>query len=510
MFGRYWLALFMSVFLATGIIRWTACAADDPAAALLAKHAAYAGWRGGDGSIKTLRETGDVRRDGKVVRQLRRLQMGAIYRSSAAESDGTFETGFTGRVFWQCNVNGFTVPDSGDVVKYLATRAQLADEELTALAGTIRGTETIDGVATTTVRVVAQAGLPVDLSIDPQTGAFKRIAIDPDGRYEERFDVLADADAGRGKRVMSSWRYVGSRAIYTYSKIEANTTMTADELHPPKPVATWTFGPPGETTPITLTDKRIFIDATVNGHPGHFVLDTGAAGIALTDSFARLAGAKRIGQGEIVGIGGGARSNLYRVDSLAIGSNTLHEVRVMTGLDERSDFDRRDGFIGFDLLAGAIVEADLDARVLRIHDPAVVAPDTAGGFALHVDLSTGQPRVPMTVAARAPVLATLDTGNTFYALFSSQLVTREHVRFFSPSSLAKRMEFYGVNGHETDTCGRLESLELGPIAYRPVPACMSDSMSDTDVLVGFDFLKHFNYVFDYPDGEIVLTARKIP
>jgi predicted aspartyl protease len=72
------------------------------------------------------------------------------------------------------------------------------------------------------------------------------------------------------------------------------------------------------------------------------------------------------------------------------------------------------------------------------------------------------------------------------------------------------MEFYGVNGHETDTCGRLESLELGPIAYRPVPACMSDSMSDTDVLVGFDFLKHFNYVFDYPDGEIVLTARKIP
>jgi hypothetical protein len=383
MFGKSRIALIAGALLVLLTLPSTARAADDTAAALLAKHAAYAGWRGGDGSIKTLRETGEVSRDGKVIRQLRRLQMGAIYRSTVSGSEGTFETGFTGRVFWQSNDNGFTTPDAGDVVKYLATRAQLANEELTALAGAVRGNETVDGVRTTIVRVTAERGLPVDLSIDPETGAFKRVAIDPDGRYEQRFDVLGDTDVGSGKRVISSWRFAGSRTIYTMTKIEANSPIAAEELHPPKPVATWTFGPPAETTPITLTDKRIFVDAVVNGHLGHFVFDTGADGIAITDSFARLVGAKRVGEGEIVGIGGRARSNLYVVDTIAIGSNTLHGVRVVTGLDERT-------------------------------------------------------------------------------------------------------------------------------AYRPVPACMSNSMSDNDLLVGFDFLKHFNYVFDYPDGEIVLTMRKTP
>jgi predicted aspartyl protease len=88
-------------------------------------------------------------------------------------------------------------------------------------------------------------------------------------------------------------------------------------------------------------------------------------------------------------------------------------------------------------------------------------------------------------------------------------VSRGHVNFFSPSdSLASKIEFYGVNGHETDACGQLRSLELGPIAYHPVPACMSDSMSYNDILVGFDFFKAFNYVFDYPDGEILMSPRK--
>jgi predicted aspartyl protease len=511
MVAKRWIRVFFTAWLvvANAPLR-TMAAADDSAAALLAKHAAYVGWKGGDGSIKTLRETGEAARDGKVVRRFSRLQMGQIYRSSVAANAGSFEGGFTGRVFWQSNVNGFTTSTVGDVVKYLATRIQLADEELTALPGMVRGTETIGGVRTTIVRVVAVAGLPVDLSIDPDSGAYKRITIDPDGRYEERFDVLADTDVGNGKRVLSSWRYVGGQTVYTYTKIEANTDISADELHPPKPVATWTFGPPTQTAPIAVFDKYILIDAMVNGHPGHFMFDTGAAGIVFTDSFARTVGATRRGETRIVGIGGGARANIYRIDTLAIGANTLHDVSITSGLDERLDRGVHiDGYIGFDLLAGAIVEMDLDAQTVRILDPKLVAPDTSQGITVHIDLSTGHIRVPMTVGGRTPVIGTIDSGDTFYALFSSQLVSRGHVSFFSPpDSLASKLQFFGVNGQEVDTCGRLESLELGPITYRPVPACMSDSMSYNNVLIGFDFFKAFNYVFDYPDGEILMTARK--
>lgn len=389
MFGKMFIVLIFALSSAGTNVALRADAANDSAAAaatLLAKHAAYAGWKGGDGSVKTLRETGEATRDGKVVREFHKLQMGQVYRSTVAHDTGSFEGGFTGRVFWQSNENGFTTRTVGEVVKFLATRIAIADEELTSLPGTVRGHETVDGVPTTIVRVAADGALPVDLSIDPTTGAFKRIAIDPGGKYEERVDILADTEIGTGKRVLSSWRYTGGKTVYRYTKVEANTEIAADEFHPPKAVATWTFGPPAQTNPIVVTDKRIFIDALVNGHRGHFVFDTGAGGIAFTDSFARTTGAKRVGESGIIGIGGAARANLYRVDTLTIGGNTLHDVTIRSGLDERTNSEHIDGLIGFDLLAGAVVELDLDAQTLRILDPTLVAPDTKQGITVNVDL----------------------------------------------------------------------------------------------------------------------------
>jgi predicted aspartyl protease len=485
-------------------------ASDSDAAALLAKHRAYAGWAAGDGAIKTLRETGEGRRDGKVTVTLAGLRKGAAFRSSIQEEIGEFEIGFTGRVFWQSNENGFTIQTLGDPVKYLITELALENEELTALPGTIQRQATVGGVRTTVVRVIPGPGLPIDLYIDPQTGAYARYVIDPNGKYETSVDVLDFTDVGGGKRVISSWRYTGGKTVYTYTKIEANGEVTDAELHPPTQTASWTFGPPTETVPIEVTDTRIFVNAVVNGHPGRFVFDTGADGIAFTDSFARSVGAKRIGATEISGIGGGARANVYRVDTVALGSSTLHNVIIATGLDESlRDDEHYDGFVGFDLLAGAIVDVNLDEKTMRILDPAKVAPDHTQGLTAHVDLSTGQPRVPMTVAGHVPVLGTLDSGNTFYVLFSNELIQRDHVGFFQdPSSALDRVQFFGVNGTESDPCGNLQSLELGPIVYRPVPACASESFSHNDVLLGFNFVKAFNYVFDYPDGEILMTPRK--
>ncbi len=494
--GRDWLFCVAAV-CAVAFLPVCARAADD-AAALLAKHAAYAGWTGGDGTIRTLRETGAATRDGKTVAVLRRLQSGQIYRESATHSGGVFDRGFTGRVFWQSNVNGFTTRTVGDAVKALATDIEVANEELTRFPATVRGHETIDGVSTTIVRVTPDAGLPVDVYIDPQSGAYKRLTIDPDGKYEQDVDVLADTDV------------VGGKTTYAYTNIEINTEISADELHPPPAVATWTFGPAAQSTPIVVQDRQILLDATVNGHPGRFLFDTGASETVLTDSFARLVGAKPRGHSYVSGIGGGIRANVYRVETLAIGPNTLHDLTVATGLEEREQREEHiDGLIGFDLLAGAIVDLDLDASTVRLYDPASMAPDHTQGITLRIDLSGGSPAVAMIAGGRIPVNAIIDSGDSFFVAFSSQLVSRGRLKFFSrPDSLANELQFVGVNGHETDACGSLESLELGPISYRPVPACMSASMSNNDVLVGFDFFKAFNYVFDYPDGEILLSPRK--
>jgi predicted aspartyl protease len=485
-----------------------AIAADD-AAAVFAKHKAYVGWQDGDGTVSSLRESGAVTLDGRVRSTLTALHRGALFHRSQTSSAGRYDDGFTGRVLWTSNSNGFTVQTVGEPARYVFTRSAVFDERIAGMPASVVRNETIDGTPVTWIRLQPDLGVPAEVAV-AESGAFKRVVLDPGGKYETRLDVLGYTDVGGGKRVLSSWRYAGGKAVYAYTSVQANVPVSDAELHPPAQTATWTFDPQNATVPIELTEYRILLDATVNGVKGTFILDTGASGIAFTDTFARRAGARRVGGTMIGGIGGTAEANVYRVDSIAFGANVLHNVDIVTGLDEsRSEEREIAGLIGFDLLAGAVVEMNLDDKTLRIMDAAKVAPDTSKGYVARVDLETGTPRIGMTIGGRVPVLATLDSGNPLHVLFSDELLSRDRVSFFStPGSLSNVVRYYGVNGSETARCGRLQSLELGPIVYRPVPACASPSFSHNDVLVGLDFIKAFNIVFDYPDGYLLMMPRK--
>jgi hypothetical protein len=66
----------------------------------------------------------------------------------------------------------------------------------------------------------------------------------------------------------------------------------------------------------------------------------------------------------------------------------------------------------------------------------------------------------------------------------------------------------GVGGSEEWHCGKLKSLALGPVRYQTPAACDSPSFARNEILVGLDFMRAFNYVFDYPDGLVVMMPRK--
>ncbi len=82
----------------------------------------------------------------------------------------------------------------------------------------------------------------MDVYVDPATGAYQRVVIDPDGKYETTYDGTRATREVDGKRFLSAWRYGNSKSLYAYTKIEPNAAIAADELHPPKQTATWTFG----------------------------------------------------------------------------------------------------------------------------------------------------------------------------------------------------------------------------------------------------------------------------
>jgi hypothetical protein len=117
----------------------------------------------------------------------------------------------------------------------------------------------------------------------------------------------------------------------------------------------------------------------------------------------------------------------------------------------------------------------------------------------------------MKINDKYDVIATLDSGNPLNVLFSSELIARDHLTFLvDPSQLGSTRYGGGIGGVEIEHCGKLTSLNLGPIAYRPVPACYSGFETHYEILVGLDFMKNFNYVFSYPDGIVVMIPRKNP
>jgi len=493
-----------------------AARADD-AASLLAKHRAFVGWQFGDGSLNSLKASGHTTKDDGTTASTfveRRAGIGWRRDTHNVARNTDSSAGFTGRIFWATNDSGFIRPELGDLQKYNIARDLIFNEATSTMTGTLRGTKDIDGKTYSIVRVASDVAYPIDLYVDPATGAYGRAVIDPDGTYETTVNIDAYAEAAPGKKIVSKWRYDDSKSVSTYDQIAGNAPVTNEDLHPPGQTAQWSFAN-GKSFPIVFRDSdtdydhAIYVDAVVNGVKGHFVMDTGASGFFFTQGFAGKAKLKRIDSSSASGIGGDVKTEVDRVDTMAFGDNVLSNVIVSAG---KVDFGGRfDGLIGFDLFAGAVVSVDLDKRTMTLYDPKAFEAQQQG-FVLTVDLSEQVPQIPMKVNGSTDVIALLDSGDSGDVDISNQLTTRYGVRMLVDNSasgyLKSHKGFSGVGGVEVDDCGRLDSVSVGPISYTDAPACKSPSFYGRQILVGFDFIKNFNLIFNYPQAQLILIPRK--
>jgi hypothetical protein len=478
-------------------VRADAPVQDTKAAALLAKHRAFVGWQFGDGTFKTMRITGTmVNEKGEKAERFVAVYAGLIYQTTSTwlqKDNITEHDGFTGKLFWYSSMNGFTTPVYEDLAKYLASFTVLLQEGASELPARFVKEASVDGKTAEVVRVTLYDGDPIDCYVDPDTGAFLQAVIDPDGAYESMVHILGYQEIAPRKKMIASYRFGDDKDVLRNDTVEPNVVVTPDDFHPPTPTATWTFGD-GNAVPITLKGARILVDATVNGVKGRFILDTGSDGIVLDDQFADRAKvtALRV-NGEAETMSGTIPTRVRSADTIGIGGATLHNTLVFSQDFRRSDYRGLDwagydGLIGYDLFAGAIVKLDIYGSKLTIADP---ASDTSSqtGVPLLVDLSDGIPAIPMTYAKRIAVNAILDTGSPGTALIRRDVLRNHHI--------------------STSHCGSVESLTIGPITYMSPTQCTWGLPFGTkDVLLGLDFLRHFDYVFDYPHGRMFMTPNK--
>ncbi|MDP9018593.1 MAG: hypothetical protein M3N19_09760, partial [Candidatus Eremiobacteraeota bacterium] len=182
-----------------------ATATGEDAAALMAKHKAFVGYQFGDGAINSIVLDGTVTdtKTGAISSDVRLFKRGIAERSIVNNKDehSTYNSGFTGRLYWEINNrNGFIIPEVGDQQRAEIAYDLLVNEATPLMHAADKGTKTIDGTAYSVVELTSPASQTIDVFVDPQTGAYKRAVIDPDGANEDTINILAYADASPGKK----------------------------------------------------------------------------------------------------------------------------------------------------------------------------------------------------------------------------------------------------------------------------------------------------------------------
>jgi hypothetical protein len=499
---------------------------SDDAATTLARHRAYVGWSNGDGTLKSLRETIAPAAEeprlgstpapyGPLDEQATVVRRELLYRANGSEyGRSSGDGGFTGSVFWRADDNGFTVTRRGHDAAEALTTDLIDGEAFDNVTASLRPPQTFDDTAATVIRIVPKVGVPADLFFR-QDGALLGYTLEPDDPAQDgTVHFTAYREFAPNKRYVSAYRYGKSRRTYHVTRFEANATVTDADLHPPAPRATWTFGEP-HTVPITIrrgtwAGRSVFVDVSVNGHVGHFLFDSGSGGTLLTDRFARIAAVKDVGESGFSGVNGRTMSATRSlIATLAIGGSTLHDVLAdRAGPPDPSQIEDKtiDGIIGFDVLAAAVVDVDLATEKLTVLDPKETeAAVTPGAYAFPVDLSEFHAGVSVKVKNDVLTRVWIDTGDDFFVILPHELERRDAVM------ITNRMWFGGVDGtaQEPADCARLNEIQVGPFRYQNALSCfaVNDAFGKDGGLVGFDFLRHFNWTFDYPRNRLVLTPN---
>jgi hypothetical protein len=260
---------------------------------------------------------------------------------------------------------------------------------------------------------------------------------------------------------------------------------------------------------------HLLVHPLVDGHDvGWFILDSGAGQICIDPTVADELDLERFGSVPAVGVAGAVEASYRLGTSLQLGPMTLDDpVFVELDLSFLAPVFgvQVAGICGYDVFARTVLDLDLEAVSLSVHDPS--------RFELHegewtrLFLDGGTPCIECRFEGDRSGLFKLDLGDpgtiSFYspAVKALGLLEGREVR----SSMVG-----GVGGMGKASTGNLEWFEIAGSRIEPLPVTFSQTdvgaFSSAHALgnLGSTMLKPFRIVFDYPDSRIALVPRESP
>lgn len=261
--------------------------------------------------------------------------------------------------------------------------------------------------------------------------------------------------------------------------------------------------------------NHIYVRLVIDGTGYDFLLDSGAGGISVDPSAVAKMHLKTFNAMQSTANAGRYETANARIESLAIGPLTMHDIVVHEAPFTTEDAGVKGvGLLGFDFFAELGVAIDYDHKTVTVHRYGTyTTPQGPGTNVIEIRLDTQQPAVTARINGAIAERIVLDTGG-FGPFLLFDYFARRH-----PESLvdkgaeglnARPIHLYGVGGPIGTRAYNLPEIDLGSVRYLDFIGWVVTSKSyggNQDGLFGPDFLKVYDVFFDYPNGQVALTLN---
>ena len=279
------------------------------------------------------------------------------------------------------------------------------------------------------------------------------------------------------------------------------------------------------TMPFEYSKDHIFLNLTVNGHPGMvFLFDTGSNVNILDLSTSQQLGLHPDFLVKERGVGyGTGKVRIAAATNLDARLGSIHIATAMTLVDlhnlELLNVHHLDGILGLPVLRQFIVEIDFADRLITFYPRRgflyagngevlnMVSP--ADSVAIPVELATGTRR-------QHDALLDLDTGSDATVMLYSSFIERSHI---AESGRKGSLELvsaaaYGIGGMFDLQSVIVPFCLIGHTEMHAMPVFLMHTTPEfsgrrrTDGVVGTNILSLFRrVVFDEPHGRVILERR---
>jgi len=311
----------------------------------------------------------------------------------------------------------------------------------------------------------------------------------------------------------------------TVTSVKVNPQWTADPFAPLKGKKTTEMvvdSTLASSIPIRLQGVHIYVDVRINGEgPFQFIFDSGAGMTVINKGLAESLNLSM--QGQIAGGGVGESSvDVALAKGLTIGmpgiivpDQTVGVIDIENVLEGRIGC-RVDGILGFGFITQFVSEIDYANLNLALHDPSAFNYQ-GDGVIVPMGMDGSTPRIKATVKGYGAEPVTghfmLDTGSGGAISMSSPFARKHGIAETMPRSAVNKGGF-GVGGHTTTLCGRLESVEIGGLVFRePVISISHDDSGagadeNTAGLFGGQLMSRCRTFLDYAGGRLILEPNE--